>query len=175
MEKRKVGFKTLGCRLNQFETDALASKFSGLGYTVVEGSAHTDVFIVNTCTVTNQSDQKLRYVVNRALNNRHSGLLVITGCMANHHKEELELKYPNAYVVSNHQKSASPQLVDAHFNKEIVPANENAGGDYGKGYGEYYVPIAVKGRNLSKNTFYDVTVEGMLPENDDSCLLGRLI
>ncbi|MCU4157710.1 tRNA (N(6)-L-threonylcarbamoyladenosine(37)-C(2))-methylthiotransferase MtaB [Carboxylicivirga sp. A043] len=125
---RKVGFKTLGCRLNQFETDALASKFVGLGYDVVEGSQGTDVFIVNTCTVTNQSDQKSRYVVNNALNHGHSGMLIITGCMANHHKEKLEQRYPNAYVVGNEQKSAIPQLVEAHFNKEIVPSNQNSGG-----------------------------------------------
>ena len=125
MRNKKVGFKTLGCRLNQFETDALASKFVNLGYDVVEDSKDTDVFVVNTCTVTNQSDQKSRYVVNNALNNGHSGMLIITGCMANHHKEQLEQRYPNAYVVDNQQKSAIPQLVEAHFNKEIVPANQN--------------------------------------------------
>jgi len=126
--KRKVGFKTLGCRLNQFETDALASKFTGLGYEVVEESRNIDVFIVNTCTVTNQSDKKSRYVVNNALSNGHHGMLVITGCMAHHHKEKLEKRYPNAYVVDNDQKSAIPQLVEAHFNKEILPANDNIGG-----------------------------------------------
>ncbi len=126
--KRKIGLKTLGCRLNQFETDALASKFTGLGYEVVEESRDTDVFIVNTCTVTNQSDKKSRYVINNALSTGHKGMLVITGCMANHHKEQLEKRYPNAYVVDNNQKSAIPQLVEAHYNKEIVPTNENTGG-----------------------------------------------
>ncbi len=128
LAKKKVGFKTLGCRLNQFETDALASKFVGMGYDVVEDSKDTDVFVVNTCTVTNQSDQKSRYAVNNALNKGHSGMLIITGCMANHHKEKLEEKYPNAYVVDNENKSAIPELVQAHFNKEIVPVNQNSGG-----------------------------------------------
>ncbi|MBS2212412.1 tRNA (N(6)-L-threonylcarbamoyladenosine(37)-C(2))-methylthiotransferase MtaB [Carboxylicivirga mesophila] len=126
--KKRIGFKTLGCRLNQFETDALASKFVGLGYEVVENSKDIDVFIVNTCTVTNQSDQKSRYVVNNALNHGHTGMLVITGCMANHHKEQLEKRYPNAYVVDNQQKSTIPQLVEAHYNKEILPSNQNVGG-----------------------------------------------
>ncbi|WP_439183498.1 tRNA (N(6)-L-threonylcarbamoyladenosine(37)-C(2))-methylthiotransferase MtaB [Carboxylicivirga taeanensis] len=126
--KKRVGFKTLGCRLNQFETDALASRFAGLGYEVVEDSKDTDVFIVNTCTVTNQSDQKSRYVVNHALNHGHKGMLIITGCMANHHKEQLEKRYPNAYVVDNQQKSAIPQLVEAHFNQEIIPSNTYEGG-----------------------------------------------
>ncbi|MCU4175920.1 tRNA (N(6)-L-threonylcarbamoyladenosine(37)-C(2))-methylthiotransferase MtaB [Carboxylicivirga sp. N1Y90] len=128
LAKRRVGFKTLGCRLNQFETDALASRFVKLGYEVVEESKDTDVFIVNTCTVTNQSDQKSRYVVNNALKHGHNGMLVITGCMANHHKEQLEKKYPNAYVVGNDQKSAIPELVEAHFKKEILPSNQSLGG-----------------------------------------------
>ncbi|TRX70302.1 tRNA (N(6)-L-threonylcarbamoyladenosine(37)-C(2))-methylthiotransferase MtaB [Carboxylicivirga sp. M1479] len=134
--KKKVGFKTLGCRLNQFETDALASKFVGLGYEVAEDSRNADVFVVNTCTVTNQSDQKSRSVVNKAINQGHTGMMIITGCMANHHKEQLEKRYPNAYVVNNEQKSAIPQLVEAHFNKEILPANESKGGVFS------YVPAA---------------------------------
>jgi len=121
---KTVGFKTLGCRLNQFETDALASKFARLGYKVVEESKNTDVFIVNTCTVTNQSDQKSRYVVNHALKQGHDGMLIITGCMANHHKDQLEAKYPNAYVVDNKEKNNIPQLVQAHFNQEIIPAHQ---------------------------------------------------
>ncbi|WP_430810008.1 MULTISPECIES: tRNA (N(6)-L-threonylcarbamoyladenosine(37)-C(2))-methylthiotransferase MtaB [unclassified Carboxylicivirga] len=126
--KRKIGFKTLGCRLNQFETDALASRFTRMGYEVVDNSKDTDVFVVNTCTVTNQSDQKSRYVVNHALTHGHIGMLIITGCMANHHKDQLEQRYPNAYVVDNQQKSAIPQLVEAHFKKEIVPSNQSQGG-----------------------------------------------
>lgn len=125
---KTIGFKTLGCRLNQFETDALASKFSRLGFKVVENSKNTDVFVVNTCTVTNQSDQKSRYVVNHALKQGHNGMLIITGCMANHHKAQLEAKYPNAYVVDNNEKSNIPQLVQAHFNQEIIPAHQQQSG-----------------------------------------------
>ncbi len=125
---KTVGFKTLGCRLNQYETDALASKFARLGFKVVEDSKNTDVYIVNTCTVTNQSDQKSRYVVNHALKHGHTGMLIITGCMANHHKEQLEAKYPNAYVVDNKEKSTIPQLVQAHFNAEIIPAHQQQSG-----------------------------------------------
>ena len=117
---KKIGFKTLGCRLNQFETDALASKFVNHGFKVVEDSKNTDVFIVNTCTITNQSDQKSRYAINQAIKKGHEGMLIITGCMANHHKEALEAQYPNAYVIDNNLKSSIPELVSAHFNKEII-------------------------------------------------------
>ena len=80
------------------------------------------------CTVTNASDQKSKYVVNKAVKQGHDGMLIITGCMANHHKEQLEVKYPNAYVVQNEDKSSIPDLVAAHFNKEIIPTGKMQGG-----------------------------------------------
>ena len=56
--KRKVAFKTLGCRLNQFETDALLTDFFNAGYEVVDFKEDADVYIINTCTVTSQGDHK---------------------------------------------------------------------------------------------------------------------
>ena len=53
----RVAFKTLGCRVNLFETDALASRFKAGGYEVVD-AGEADIFVVNTCTVTNTSDPK---------------------------------------------------------------------------------------------------------------------
>ena len=55
--KRKVAFRTLGCRLNQFETDALVTDFHRAGYEVVDFSDKADVYIVNTCTVTNRGSE----------------------------------------------------------------------------------------------------------------------
>ncbi len=57
-EMKKVSFKTLGCRLNQYETDALVTQFHQAGYQVVDFSGKADITVINTCTVTNQSDQK---------------------------------------------------------------------------------------------------------------------
>ena len=57
---KKVAFKTLGCRVNLYETDALASRFKEAGYEIAHSDSSADVFVVNTCTVTNTSDQKCR-------------------------------------------------------------------------------------------------------------------
>ncbi len=62
----KIAFKTLGCRLNQYETDALVSEFDKLGYQIVDFKEEADVVVVNTCTVTNQSDQKSRNTISQA-------------------------------------------------------------------------------------------------------------
>lgn len=109
----KVAFKTLGCRLNQYETDALAAQFSGNGYEVSEQDDGADVVVVNTCTVTNQSNQKSRYVISHAGRINPGAKMVITGCMAESHAEQLQKKFPEATVINNKGKSGIFHSVDS--------------------------------------------------------------
>ena len=117
---KKVSFKTLGCRLNQYETDALVTQFHQAGYQVVDYSQPADITVINTCTVTSQSDQKSRNTINHAARKNESGLVVVTGCMANNHKEKLEANERVTYVVDNERKSQIVPLIDAHFKGEVV-------------------------------------------------------
>jgi threonylcarbamoyladenosine tRNA methylthiotransferase MtaB len=116
---KKIAFKTLGCRLNQFETDALASEFHRNGYEVVGFNKEADVYVVNTCTVTNQSDHKSRHSISKASRKSKDSILVVTGCMADNYKNDLELQENISYVVKNDQKSSIFHLIDAHFKGEI--------------------------------------------------------
>ena len=116
---KTVSFKTLGCRLNQYETDALVTQFHQAGYQVVDYSKPADITVINTCTVTNQSDQKSRNTISQAARKNQSGLVVVTGCMANNHKEQLEANKHVTYVVDNERKSQIVPLIDAHFKGEI--------------------------------------------------------
>ncbi|MBN1119426.1 MAG: tRNA (N(6)-L-threonylcarbamoyladenosine(37)-C(2))-methylthiotransferase MtaB [Bacteroidales bacterium] len=119
--KRKVAFKTLGCRLNQFETDSIVTDFHKAGYEIVPFETDADVYVVNTCTVTNQSDQKSKNTINQAVRfAANKGLTVVTGCLVNSQKEILENRGDITYVVENKQKSSVFPLVDAHFKGEIV-------------------------------------------------------
>jgi len=79
---KKIAFKTLGCRLNLFETDALVSEFARKGYKVVDFGKDADVYVVNTCTVTNQSDHKSKQVMNQMKRLHPKALKIVTGCMA---------------------------------------------------------------------------------------------
>jgi len=115
---KKVSFKTLGCRLNQYETDALVTRFHQAGYQVVDYSDPADITVINTCTVTNQSDQKSRNTINQAARKNPAGMVVVTGCMANNHKEQLEANEKITYVVDNERKSQIVSLVDAHFKEK---------------------------------------------------------
>ena len=128
---KKVSFKTLGCRLNQYETDALVTRFHDAGYQVVDYSSPADVTVINTCTVTNQSDHKSRNTINYAARKNPEGLLVVTGCMANNHREQLEANEKITYVVDNERKSHIVSLVDSHFKGEVVHPESYPGNVFG--------------------------------------------
>jgi threonylcarbamoyladenosine tRNA methylthiotransferase MtaB len=119
-EARRVAFKTLGCRLNQYETDALVTDFDQAGYQLVGFDESPDVVVVNTCTVTNQSDQKSRTVISQAARKNKDAVVVVTGCMANNFKEKLESQENITFVVENNHKSSILSLVNAHFSGEIL-------------------------------------------------------
>ncbi len=125
--KKKVAFKTIGCRLNQFETDSLASQFQKNDYEIVPFGQDADVVVVNTCTVTNQSDHKSGQVIKQASRIGENALVVVTGCMVNNHREKLESDQKNVtYFVDNEHKSSIFSLVDGHFKGEIIhPENLN--------------------------------------------------
>jgi len=123
----RIAFQTLGCKLNQYETDSLASSFMRAGYEVVPFDQPADAYVVNTCTVTGKSDRKSRNTINRALRSSLPGdpleqerpLVVATGCFVETHKAELETLGLN-YVVGNGEKAHIFEMVDAHFRGEMV-------------------------------------------------------
>jgi threonylcarbamoyladenosine tRNA methylthiotransferase MtaB len=117
--KRKVAFKTLGCRLNQFETDSVMSDFYRSGYEIVHFNEPADVYVVNTCTVTNQGDHKSKTAINHAVRGKNGSLVVVTGCMAESQRQYLESREDIHYVVNNKSKVSILPLVQAHFNGEI--------------------------------------------------------
>ncbi len=119
----KIAFKTLGCRLNQFETDALASEFHEAGYSLVDFNEKADVYVVNTCTVTNQSDRKSRNLVSQSIRKPGDSLVVVTGCMVNNRKEELENQPGSVYFVDNERKTSIFPMVEAHQKGEILHPN----------------------------------------------------
>jgi threonylcarbamoyladenosine tRNA methylthiotransferase MtaB len=118
--KRRVAFKTLGCRLNQFETDSVLTDFYRTGYEIVGFNEPADVYVVNTCTVTNQGDHKSRTAINQAVHGKDGSLVVVTGCMAGSQRQYLENRSDITYVVDNKSKASILPLVEAHFNGEIL-------------------------------------------------------
>lgn len=118
--KRKVAFKTLGCRLNQFETDAVLTDFYHAGYEVVDFNQPADVYIINTCTITNQGDHKSKTAINQAVHRKNGSLVIVTGCMAENQRSYLQARGDIDYVIDNKSKVSILPIVEAHFNGELV-------------------------------------------------------
>lgn len=121
---KKVAFKTLGCRLNLYETDAIASEFSKNNYRVVDFGEDADVYVINTCTVTNQSDQKSRQVIKQSGKLNKEALTIVTGCMATNYKEKLKENELIDYVVDNEHKTSVLSVVESHFQGHEVDPDQ---------------------------------------------------
>lgn len=76
----KVAFSTLGCRVNQYETEAMTEKFIREGYEVVEAFEVSDVYVINTCTVTNMGDKKSRQIISKARKLNANAIIAVVGC-----------------------------------------------------------------------------------------------
>jgi threonylcarbamoyladenosine tRNA methylthiotransferase MtaB len=79
---RSVGFATIGCKLNQFETEQMRETVEALGYATCGGRERADVYVINTCTVTSKSDYRSRQAIRRALRLNPEAIIIVTGCYA---------------------------------------------------------------------------------------------
>lgn len=117
-EVKKVAFCSLGCKVNQYETNAMAQKFIEHGYEVVEFDEYADVYIVNTCTVTNVADRKSRQMLRRAKEINEDATLVACGCYAQVAKDELK-KIPEIdLIIGNNEKNDIIQIVENHVSQK---------------------------------------------------------
>ena len=83
MAERKIaGFHTLGCKVNQSETEAMTALFLNRGYQLGEFEEYCDVYVINTCTVTHAGDRKSRQMIRRAKQINPQAVVVVTGCYA---------------------------------------------------------------------------------------------
>jgi threonylcarbamoyladenosine tRNA methylthiotransferase MtaB len=105
-----VALKTLGCKLNQYETEEIRSALEAAGFEAVPFESPADVYVVNTCTVTGQSDYKSRQLVRRVCRTRPEARVVVTGCYADLHPSVFAALGPNVAVVSNREKGSIAAL-----------------------------------------------------------------
>ena len=86
----KVAFETLGCRLNQYDTELLREDFESSGFSIVDPEDNPDIFVINTCTVTGRADRQARNLVRRRIRMNPQSTVVVTGCYAEAYPEELK-------------------------------------------------------------------------------------
>lgn len=108
----KAAFYTLGCKTNQFETQALERLMSDRGYSIVPFDEKADVYIINTCSVTAVADKKSRNVIRRARGLSPDGIIAVCGCSAQNSEEE-EIRDCGADIILGaDEKSRLPDLVE---------------------------------------------------------------
>ena len=94
-----VGLYTLGCKVSQYETEAIAEAFEKKGFRVIPFEDAADVYVINTCTVTAESDRKCRQVIRRAIGRTPLAVVMVVGCYAQTSSEEI-IKIPGVSYVS---------------------------------------------------------------------------
>ena len=105
----RVAFYTLGCKLNQAETESLANRFSQAGFQLVSPGGGADIYIANTCTVTHIADRKSRHWLRLARRRNPHALIIATGCYAQRSRRELARLAD--LVVDNKEKEQLPEIV----------------------------------------------------------------
>ena len=115
---KKVAFITLGCKVNQYETNAMSQKFIEKGYEVVEHTKKADIYVINTCTVTNMSDRKSRQMLRRVKELNEKAIVVACGCYVQVAKEELEKIEEVDLILGNTEKKNIVEFVEK-FIEEI--------------------------------------------------------
>lgn len=106
---KTVALTTLGCKVAQYETEAIAEAFEAEGFVILPFDSVADVYVINTCTVTLESDRKSRQMIRRAAKRNPNSLIMVTGCYAQTSSEEVA-SLPNvSYVCGNESKLQLPK------------------------------------------------------------------
>lgn len=114
----KVAFYTLGCKVNQYETNVMIEQFLKEGHELVPFNKEADVYVINTCTVTNMSDRKSRQMISKAKKKNEYSVIVVVGCLAQVAKNEL-LKIPQIdLILGNEEKKNITYYVKEYIDKK---------------------------------------------------------
>ena len=117
---KKVAFYTLGCKVNQYETNAMIEQFIKSNYEIVDFEEIADIYVINTCTVTNMSDRKSRQVIRRVKQINPNSILTVTGCYAQVSAKELEKIKEIDLIIGNTEKKDIVNIVEKHVGANCV-------------------------------------------------------
>jgi threonylcarbamoyladenosine tRNA methylthiotransferase MtaB len=109
----KISFHTLGCKVNQYETEALIACFKGRGYEVAKESEDADVYVINTCTVTALAEKKSRQLIRRAKKRNPDCIIAVTGCYAEVAPSEVSCIEGVDVMCGNSNKMGLPQYLES--------------------------------------------------------------
>ncbi len=112
---KKIAFHTLGCKVNQVETEGLIEDFISRGYEVADFDETADIYVINSCTVTHVSDRKSRAMARRAVRRNPDALVVATGCVAQVDAQQLAAIDGVKLVVGNRDKQNLADIIEDYI------------------------------------------------------------
>ena len=114
----RVAFCTLGCKVNFYETEKMMTAFAGHGFEVVKEQDSADIYVINTCTVTNMADRKSRQMIHRGKKKNPNCLVVAVGCYAQSDGEKLKEDAGIDLVLNNQEKESIVEHVMAYLDEQ---------------------------------------------------------
>lgn len=117
---KKIAFTTLGCKVNMYDTEAMLELFAQKGYEIVEFDDFADIYVINTCTVTNFGDKKSRQIIRRAKRQNPQAIVVATGCYAQVAPDEVEKIQGINIVIGTKNRSEIVEIVEKYTAEQGV-------------------------------------------------------
>ena len=112
---KKVALHNLGCKVNSYETEAMSQLLANAGYEIVSFSEKADVYIVNTCSVTNMADRKSRQMLHKAKKMNEGAIVVATGCYVQTASEKIAEDLSIDIIVGNNKKKEIVKILQEYF------------------------------------------------------------
>jgi threonylcarbamoyladenosine tRNA methylthiotransferase MtaB len=142
----KASFYTLGCRLNQYETETIAETFKKNGYEITDFNKSADVYVINTCTVTERSDSDCRQIIRQAIRRKPDAKVVVMGCYAQTNPEAIKKIDGVSLVIGNNDKYRAVHFLNDYLNKRSqgILIDE---------------PMVVVNKRFDDSVFYDTDIE----------------
>lgn len=142
LKNKTVAFITLGCKVNVYETNAMSQKFLEAGYSIVQHSEISNIYIINTCTVTNMSDRKSRQMLRKVKELNNNSIVVAAGCYAQVARKELEKIKEIDLIIGNDEKNKVLEIVESYLENNMKEKEDK---------------IIVKNKNKNEiNNFMDI-------------------
>ena len=120
---KKVALHNLGCKVNAYETEAMQEMLENNGYEIVPFKEGADIYIINTCTVTNMADRKSRQMLHRAKKMNPDALVVATGCYVQAKANSGEVDECIDVIIGNNKKKDLIEILQEHIEKAVIDIN----------------------------------------------------
>ena len=120
---KKVALHNLGCKVNAYETEAMQEMLEKNGYEIVPFKEGADIYIINTCTVTNMADRKSRQMLHRAKKMNPEAIVVATGCYVQAQEENGQVDECIDIIIGNNKKKDLVEILENHIEKSVIDIN----------------------------------------------------